>query len=204
MQTVNKTYEKIIQLVSDDGRYKVNVDYDSFSSAQEALDSARKQVKEYERSARAVLLGDLEARKVLMRWTFETLAVPQGLSVEEADEWRAKKEQEEGYSAGRLADDIFDDERSESTYYIFAPASDVDVRDFCTLLSMCGDSLVDSLGGRKYCFCCGQAQLKKGSKYLVQLGAGSDFPEIEWARVADMDALVEGVKALSKFVKNFK
>lgn len=205
MQTINQTINQVLAFASSDGRYKVNVNYDNFSSAEGAIVSARKQVEEYESSARAVLLRDLEARKVIMPWKLENLAVPQGLSTEEADEWRAKKKQEEGYSVGRLADVIFDDDRGESNYYIFAPATDADVRDFCVLMSMCGVGLADTLDGPyKYCFSLGQCRLKKGSKYLVQLGAGSDFPEIEWARVVGMDVLVEGAKALAKFVKDFK
>lgn len=204
MQVINKTYEKAVQFVSADGRYKADVDYDSFSCAQDAVGSARKQVEEYEKSARAVLLNELEARKVIMPWKLETLAAPSGLTGDEVNEWRAKKRQEEGFSVGRVADAIFDNERMESNYYIFAPASDADVRDFCTLLGVCGASLSDSLKIHKYCFACGQAQLKKGSRYIVQLGDGSDFPTVEWAVVYDLDMLLEGVKALSKFVKNFK
>lgn len=204
MQTINETYEKTVQFVSDDGRCKVSVDYDGFSSAQEACDSARRQVEEYERerSARSAILRDLEARKVLMSWELETLAIPKG--IEDEDEWLAKKRQEEVFSVGRVADAIFDDERMEARYYIFAPASDADVKDFCTLMHMCGAGLLDSLKYYKYCFACGQAQLKKGSKYIVKLGEGADFPTPEWAVVYDMDMLIEGVKALSKFVKNFK
>lgn len=206
MQTIRETYEKVVQCVSDDGRYKVNVNYDDYCNAEGAVSSAREKVEEYERSARSVILRDLEARKVIMPWKLESLAVPQelGLKGAEADEYIAKKRQEEGYSVGRLADVIFDDDRSEANYYIFAPDSDADVRDFCVLLSMCGAGLSDSVQWYKYCFVCGQAQLKKGSKYLVQFGSGSDFPDIEWACVIDLDALLEGVKALSKFVKNFK
>lgn len=204
MQVINETYQKPVQFVSSDGRYKADVDYDGFSSAQDAISSARKQVEEYEKSARSVILKDLEARKVIMRWELEAYAVPQGITGDEADEWRAKKRQEEGFSVGRIANSIFDDDRMEANYYIFAPASDADVKDFCTLLDMCGAGLSDSLSFHKYSFHCGQAQLKKGSKYVVMLGADSDFPNVEWASVVDLDMLMEGVKALSKFVKNFK
>lgn len=204
MQVINETYEKPSQFVSSDGRYKASVDYDAFSSAQDAVSNARSQVEEYEKSARAVLLNELEAKKVLVHWEIGTLAAPSGLTAGEIDEWRAKKRQEEGFSVGRLANTIFDDNRMESNYYIFTPASDADVRDFCTLLRMCSSPLADSLGYHKYEFHCGQAQLKKGSRYVVQLGGGSDFPNVEWSYVIDLDALAEGVKALAKFVKNFR
>lgn len=176
MNYVKESIERVVALESMDGRYKVNVR--DCEQGDDRWKQRAEQVKEYEESLSAQAYYRLTKERKVLR---ELSRKDAGYTVvgQDAPGWAALQR------FLRLVDDMLDDGRDESDFYVFRPETEDDITDMCYLGDMTEDGYAFSTNKcSEESYGAGGQNLKVGRVYVLrtrwgELGKGGGDTQLE-------------------------
>ena len=191
MNYVKESIERVVALLSCDGRYRVNLHNQvPGSNGYEAeLSASEKEIEAYEETVCCKAYYRLTRERKVLR---EVIWRDAGYTSSERDA--------PGWNDMRrllwLVNMMFDDERDDSALYVFRPETEDDITDLCYLADKADDNRffsAETLDGEGNPFRGGR-DLKPGGKYLLrvrygQIGGKPCGDEHLWCM--DLDAYLE-------------
>lgn len=192
MRTVMEQVSMPRKIVSDDGKFEVSIGSVNGVPTTAEIEACKKQVLEYEKSARNVLWARLLERGVLKLFKavspFSAGAVDMDIKPMDSTVQR--------YIASYFLDTIYEDGSDMATFYFYLPQTDDDVKDLLTYISMKGQSAFLDNKKNAYGYNSDDCtifthRLEAGKRYI--LAENEDYYD-----VIALDELTERIKKLQK------
>ena len=177
MRTIKAMVDSYIE--SEDGSIRRCI----CGKSDEEIEAAKKDIKDYESSAKGVLFARLKERGVLKRLEREV----------DAEGKRIGPDSSEHNGCFTLLDGILDDCCERSDYYFFKPKTEEDIKDMSIYVKL-KYSYCSGIDGDDHPWWRSTGKVETGKTYIFE-----DNTECEYARFVSLDKLEERVSKMCKY-----
>lgn len=184
MQTTKSLVDAYV--VSEDGHMHRSI----VGKSSEEIENIKKDIRDYESSAKCVLFQRLKERGVLKVINKER----------DAENYVLGFDKSEYNGMLTLMDEMFDDGRECSAYYFFLPKTEEDIKDMAVYTKL-QYNYCSGINGEEHPYWLGTGKITAGKTYIYQ-----DNSDCEYGRFISLDDFetkaTKLVKFLSKSAKN--